>query len=150
MYYPYSMQVTHFLKRKNCKVSLHFVKYVKSKETGKPRRSFFLCGDKEESLQTSCAISKQPGGLLQRAARGSGVNRAKRVMDGCVLSLALKRLRRLLTIRLRSEEDEGKCRFIYKKIPGRTGDDYEIYSLSFISCCSSSSQVGMVPSTFSG
>ena len=27
------MQVTHFLKRKNCKVSLHFVKY---KETGKP------------------------------------------------------------------------------------------------------------------
>ena len=38
MYYPYSMQVTHFLKRKNCKVSLHFVKYVKSKETGKPDR----------------------------------------------------------------------------------------------------------------
>lgn len=36
MYYPYSMQVTHFLKRTNCKVSLHFVKYVKSKETGKP------------------------------------------------------------------------------------------------------------------
>lgn len=35
-YCPYSMQVTHFLKRKNCKVSLHFVKYVKSKETGKP------------------------------------------------------------------------------------------------------------------
>ena len=38
MYYPYSMQVTHFLKRKNCKVSLHFVKYVKSKETGKTDR----------------------------------------------------------------------------------------------------------------
>ena len=37
MYYPYSMQVTHFLKRTNCKISLHFVKYVKSKETGKPR-----------------------------------------------------------------------------------------------------------------
>ena len=37
MYYPYSMRVTHFLKRKNCKVSLHFVKYVKSKEARKPR-----------------------------------------------------------------------------------------------------------------
>ena len=31
------MQVTHFLKRKNCKVSLQCVKYVKSKENGKPR-----------------------------------------------------------------------------------------------------------------
>ena len=30
------MQVTHFLKRKNCKVSLQCVKYVKSKENGKP------------------------------------------------------------------------------------------------------------------
>ena len=28
---------------------------------------------------------------------------------------------RLLTIRLRSAEDE--CRFIYKKIPGQAGDD---------------------------
>ena len=42
-------------------------------------------------------------------------------MDGCVLSLTLKRLRRLLTIRLRSEEDE--CRFyIYNEarhsVPG--------------------------------
>lgn len=34
------MQVTHFLKRKNCKVSLHFVKYVKSKEAGKPRSAY--------------------------------------------------------------------------------------------------------------
>ena len=37
MYYPYPKQVTHFLKRKNCKVSLQCVKYVKSKENGKPR-----------------------------------------------------------------------------------------------------------------
>ena len=37
MYYPYSMQVTHFLKRKNCKVSLQCVKYVKYKENGKLR-----------------------------------------------------------------------------------------------------------------
>ena len=36
MYCPYSMQVTHFLKRKNCKVSLQCVKHVKSKENGKP------------------------------------------------------------------------------------------------------------------
>ena len=48
-------------------------------------------------------------------------NRAERVMDGCVLSLTLKRLRRLLTVRLRSEEDE--CRFyIYNEarhsVPG--------------------------------
>ena len=48
MYYPYSMQVTHFLKRKNCKVSLHFVKYVKSKETGKPRSA-------DGSLRTAVA-----------------------------------------------------------------------------------------------
>ena len=33
------------------------------------------------------------------------------VIDSRVLSLTLKRLRRLLTIRLRSEDDE--CRFIY-------------------------------------
>ena len=33
------------------------------------------------------------------------------VIDSRVLSLTLKRLRRLLTIRLRSEEDE--CRFVY-------------------------------------
>ena len=35
-YCPYPMQVRYFLKRKNCKVSLHFAKYVKSKRTGKP------------------------------------------------------------------------------------------------------------------
>ena len=39
MYYPYSVQVTHFLKRNNCKVSLQCVKYVKSKENGKPRNA---------------------------------------------------------------------------------------------------------------
>ena len=33
------MQVTHFLKRNNCKVSLQCVKYVKSKENGKPRNA---------------------------------------------------------------------------------------------------------------
>lgn len=37
MYCPYFMQVTHFLKRKNRKVSLQCVKYVKSKENVKPR-----------------------------------------------------------------------------------------------------------------
>lgn len=37
MYCPYFMQVTHFLKRKKCKVSLQCVKYVKSKENGKLR-----------------------------------------------------------------------------------------------------------------
>ena len=41
-----------------------------------------FAGEKDESLQTSWAISKQPSGLLRRAARGSGINRAKRVMDG--------------------------------------------------------------------
>ena len=33
-YCPYPMQVRYFLKRKNCKVSLHFAKYVKSKKPG--------------------------------------------------------------------------------------------------------------------
>ena len=37
-------------------------------------------GEKSESLQTSWAISKQPSGLLQRTARCSGINRAKRVI----------------------------------------------------------------------
>ena len=51
---------------------------------------------------------------------------------------------------LSQKDMKDECRFIYKKIPGQAGDEGEIYSLSFISCCSSSSHVGMVPSTFSG
>ena len=47
-------------------------------------------------------------GILLKMTR---VLRQSVVIDSRVLSLTLKRLRRLLTIRLRSEEDE--CRFIY-------------------------------------
>ena len=50
--------------------------------------------------------------------RKARVSRRAGVIDGRVLSLTLKRLRRLLTIRLRSEEDE--CRFIYTTKPGTT------------------------------
>ena len=48
-------------------------------------------------------------------------NRAKRVMDGCVLSLTLKRLRRLLWLSEKGEE--GKCRSICTTNPRHGAED---------------------------